>query len=96
MKAIIPKLESQDDKDLRDNAEHVMQVTVAIVLYAMYTFWRCGAETCRKRFEQLMSIINAPAIFGRQINDYEVVEWCKRVLNIDVSEIKIKTKIKRI
>lgn len=56
MNVIIPKLEPQHDKDLRDNAGRVMQVTVAIVLYAMYTFWRCGAETCRKRFEQLMSI----------------------------------------
>lgn len=75
---------------------HKAQSMMALFVYYLYTYCNNSPETCRKRFEGMTSLVYAPAIFGRQINDYEVVEWCKKVLNIDVSEIKIKTKIKRI
>lgn len=57
MKAIIPKQESQHERDLIDNANHVAQSMMALFVYYLYTCCNNNPETCRKRFEGMTSLV---------------------------------------
>lgn len=39
-------------------------------------------------------MLNAPKIFGQDINDTDYIEWCRKNLNLDVEEeVKLKVKV---
>lgn len=82
------------NKHTQEYADQVAQGVIALMAYLMYTKWHCGAETCRKRVGDIASMLGCPAIFGKDIHDYDYIRWCKETLNLDVkSEIKLKVKV---
>lgn len=82
------------EKNAKEHAEHVAQSVLALMAYIMYSKWNCGAETCRKRVRAIADMLNAPQIFGKDINDTDYINWCKDKLNLDVEkEVKLKVKV---
>ena len=81
-------------KNAKEHAEHVAQSVLALMAYIMYSKWNCGAETCRKRVRAIADMLNAPQIFGKDINDTDYINWCRENLNLDVEkEVKLKVKV---
>lgn len=82
------------NKHTQEYADQVAQGVIALIAYLMYSKWHCGAETCRKRVGDIADMLRCPAIFGKDIHDYDYIRWCKETINLDVkSEIKLKIKI---
>ena len=82
------------NKHTQEYADQVAQGVIALIAYLMYSKWHCGAETCRKRVGDIADMLRCPAIFGKDIHDYDYIRWCKGTINLDVkSEIKLKIKI---
>ena len=82
------------EKEAKAHAEHVAQSVLALMAYIMYSKWHCGAETCRKRVRAIADMLNAPQIFGQDINDTDYINWCRDTLNLDVeTEVKLKIKV---
>ena len=82
------------EKNAKEHAEHVAQSVLALMAYIMYSKWHCSAETCRKRVRVIADMLNAPQVFGKDINDTDYINWCKNNLNIDVeTEVKLKVKV---
>ena len=82
------------EKNAKEHAEHVAQSVLALMAYIMYSKWHCSAETCRKRVRAIADMLNAPQIFGQDINDTDYINWCKKNLNLDVEEeVKLKVKV---
>lgn len=85
---------AQFDKYAKEYATHVAQSMVALMAYTMYSKWRCSPATCRKRVQDMADMLSAPPILGKEIQETDYIEWCKKVLNLDVkSEIKLKVAI---
>ena len=85
---------SEYEKNAKEHAEHVAQSVLALMAYIMYSKWHCSAETCRKRVQDIADMLNAPQIFGKDINDTDYINWCKDKLNLDVEkEVKLKVKV---
>lgn len=82
------------EKETKAHAEHVAQSVLALMAYIMYSKWKCSPETCRKRVQDIADMLNAPQIFGKDINDTDYINWCKDKLNLDVeTEVKLKVKV---
>ena len=82
------------EKEAKAHAEHVAQSMAALVAYIMYSKWKCSPETCRKRIRDIADMLNVPQIFGKDINDTDYIDWCKKNLNLDVEEeVKLKVKV---
>lgn len=82
------------NKHTQEYADQVAQGVIALIAYLMYSKWHCGAETCRKRVGDIADMLRCPAIFGKDIHDYDYIRWCKETINLDVkSEIKLKVKV---
>lgn len=82
------------NKHTEEYANQVAQGVVALMVYLMYSKWNCGAATCHKRVGDIANMLICPAIFGKDIHDYDYIRWCKETINLDVkSVIKLKIKI---
>lgn len=85
---------SEYEKNAKEHAEHVAQSVLALMAYIMCSKWKCSPETCRKRVQDIADMLNAPQVFGRDINDTDYINWCKKNLNLDVEEeVKLKVKV---
>ena len=85
---------SEYEKNAKEHAEHVAQSVLALMAYIMYSKWKCSPETCRKRVQDIADMLNAPQIFGKDINDTDYINWCRDTLNLDVEkEVKLKVKV---
>ena len=85
---------SEYEKNAKEHAEHVAQSVLALMAYIMYSKWKCTPKTCRKRVQDITDMLNAPQIFGRDINDTDYINWCKDILNLDIEkEVKLKVKV---
>lgn len=80
------------EKNATEYANHVVHSVLALTAYMMYSKWKCSPETCRKRVADVADMLNAPQIFGKDINDSDYIDWRKNTLHLDVTQIKIKTK----
>lgn len=82
------------EKEAKVYSEHVAQSVLALMAYIMYSKWKCTPETCRKRVQDITDMLNAPQVFGRDINDTDYINWCKDILNLDIKkEVKLKVKV---
>ena len=82
------------EKEAKAHAEHVAQSVLALMAYIMYSKWKCSPETCRKRVRVIADMLNAPQIFGKDINDTDYINWCMENLNLDIEkEVKLKVKV---
>ena len=85
---------SEYEKNAKEHAEHVAQSVLALMAYIMYSKWQCSPETCRTRVQDIADMLNAPQVFGRDINDTDYINWCKDTLNLDVEkEVKLKVEV---
>lgn len=65
---------------------------IALTMFCMHKFWRCTPKTCRKRFEDLKAILEMQEVMGKPLDDYDVIAFCKKYLDIDVDDINLKVR----
>lgn len=88
------KAKQEFEKEADIYAQHIAQSVVALTAYLMYSRWRCGPETCRKRVDDIATMLSAPQVFGQDIHDKDYINWCRDTLNLDVEkEVKLKVKV---